>query len=713
MEETMRKKGVFVGGLILFLLLTNGCSLEEPPSATPTPPRAAPTPTLQATASQKQDAGRGDPTIGETTEDETPVPTREPAPIVVPENPIPRLEAGQTITIRKIYMANAKLGWAIAAAEDGAFRVMRTDDGGSTFWDASPPAGAPEAGEKKPADGFFLDEDRAWVSYQPYEVIWYTQDGGASWHGAMTNLSTLFGVRIWFEDANHGWVMKTLDAGMSSVYIALFRTTNGGASWEALFDPYTSDELQSFSKTGMVYFGETGWVTRDSYGVSVEVFLDLSQDGGRTWEKITLNPPSSAPDSFTDGYCGLASPTLFSDQYGVFVLNCKSYSGDEKIESHFIYETQDGGATWTTRSYVGGELVFVDRSNAYALGRDIHRSQDGGQTWTKVKSVHWDGDFTFVDADTAWAVARANDQYALVHTSDGCQSFEEIEPEVVPAKVPARAGAGAPAAISGQIGFLSYRDNPDTSTSDIYLVNSDGSGLQELTDSSGRISNFSWSPDGSRIVFDSNRDEKYELYIVDVESLAWTQLTDNDANDADPAWSPDGSEIAFVSTRDGDSAIYIMDVNGGGVRKLTEGQTPAWSPDGSRTAFSIMEDGMFVINNDGSGLQRLTDSSEYGYDWHPAWSPDGSKILFGSNRQTPGDYANDEVYVMNADGTGVGQLTFSSTGAPPYAWSSDGTMIAYTRGWGSGAKLYVMDGSGMNQRPLMENNEGSHPLWRP
>lgn len=711
----MRKKAFRFWGMILILLLASACSADGQPAATPTLPQAPEaTPTLPATAAQKQDAGRGDPTTGESAEEETPAPTREPAPFIVPANLIPRLEAGQPITIRKIAMANAESGWAIAAADDGAFRVMRTEDGGNTFWDASPPAGAPEPGEKKPADGFFLDENRAWVSYQPYEVIWYTQDGGASWQGAMTDLSTLFGLRIRFEDAEHGWAMKTLDAGMSSVYIALFRTTNGGSSWETLFDPYMSDELQSFSKTGMVFSGDTGWVTRDSHGVSVEVFLDVSQDGGRTWEKITLSPPSSAPDAFADGYCGLDSPTLFSAQSGVFVLNCASYSGDEKVESHFVYETQDGGATWSTRPYVGGELVFVDRSNAYALGREIHRSQDGGRTWAKVKSVNWDGDFSFVDTETAWAVARANDQYALVQTRDGCQSFREVEPEVVSARVPVSAEAGAPAVVSGQIAFLSYRDNPDAYTSDIYLVNSDGSGLKELTDSSGMILNFSWSPDGSRIVFDSDRyNEKDEISILDVESLAWTRLTDNDVNDMDPAWSPDGSEIAFVSDRDGEWAIYIMDAGGGGARKLAEGRTPAWSPDGSRIAFSVMQDGMFVINADGSGLERLTDSSDYGYDWYPAWSPDGSKILFASIRHTPGNAASDLVYVMNADGTGVGQLTFSTYGAAPYSWSPDGAVIAYTEGYGSDMRIYLMETSGMNARPLMEDNVGFHPLWRP
>lgn len=701
--------------LSLMMVLVSACSSGAGDVATPTThvEKIETRATSVSTEPQKQESSRGEMATQEATQAAPPEETDQPPGVVPSRNPIPRLVAGESVVIRKIAMANKESGWAIASAADGAWRVLRTEDGGETWWDASPPEGAPAAGETKPAEGFFLDRTTAWISYHPYEVIWTSQDGGVTWQGARTTLSTMLGVTIWFENATNGWVMKALDAGMNHVYIALYRTTSGGSRWEVLFDPYSSDELQSFSKTGMVFSGETGWVTRDSGGVSAAVFLDVSRDGGRTWEEIDLDPPSSSPGVFEEGYCGLYSPTLFTSQQGAFTLTCKTFRDGETLESHFIYETEDGGTTWRTRDYPGGELTFVDREVVYALGRDIHRSNDGGQTWTLVKTVNWDGEFSFVDRETAWAVAEANKEFALVQTSDGCQSFREIEPQVVAAKTPVSAGASGPTAISGQIAFLSNRDNPDEYTYDIYLMNSDGSGLKELTDSSGMILNFSWSPDGTRIVFDSDREDKDEIYVIDVESLIWTQLTANDVWDSDPAWSPKGSEIAFVSTREGDYAIYIMDVEGSAVRKLTAGQTPAWSPDGSRIAFSVHNDGMFVINADGSGVHRLTDSSVHGYDWHPAWSQDGSEILFGSNRHAPGDAATDFVYVMNADGTGIGQLTSSAYGMPPFAWSPDGVWIAYTEGFGAGANMYLMDRNGMNVRPLTEYNEGFHPLWRP
>ena len=85
-----------------------------------------------------------------------------------------------------------------------------------------------------------------------------------------------------------------------------------------------------------------------------------------------------------------------------------------------------------------------------------------------------------------------------------------------------------------------------------------------------------------KIAFTSDRDGDFEIYIMDPDGSGIQQLTDNDRWDMHPAWSPDGSKIAFFSDRDGDNEIYVMNPDGSGIQKLTDNDwsdySPAWSP---------------------------------------------------------------------------------------------------------------------------------------
>jgi Tol biopolymer transport system component len=92
-----------------------------------------------------------------------------------------------------------------------------------------------------------------------------------------------------------------------------------------------------------------------------------------------------------------------------------------------------------------------------------------------------------------------------------------------------------------------------------------------------------------KIAFQSNRGGDEEIYVINADGSSLQQFTDNDWDDYDPAWSPDGSKIAFASYRDGDWEIYIINADGSGLQQLTDNDLhdwgPAWSPDGSKIAF--------------------------------------------------------------------------------------------------------------------------------
>jgi Tol biopolymer transport system component len=112
----------------------------------------------------------------------------------------------------------------------------------------------------------------------------------------------------------------------------------------------------------------------------------------------------------------------------------------------------------------------------------------------------------------------------------------------------------------------------------------------QLTGGPGRNFEPSWSPDGQRIAFTSDRDGNSEIYVMDADGANPTRLTINAARDYAPTWSPDGTKLAFASTRTGAGDIYSMNADGSGEIRLTnwdlEETTPSWSPDGTRIAFS-------------------------------------------------------------------------------------------------------------------------------
>jgi Tol biopolymer transport system component len=262
-----------------------------------------------------------------------------------------------------------------------------------------------------------------------------------------------------------------------------------------------------------------------------------------------------------------------------------------------------------------------------------------------------------------------------------------------------------------EIVFASSRDGDV----DIYVMNADGTGIQQLINHPAIDNAPSWSPDGTRIAFVSRRDGNYEAYVINADGSGLARVTNNPANDFAPfAWSPDGTKIAFASDRAGVVEIYVMNADGSNVTPLTDqagGDVyPSWSPDGSKITFASGRDGnaeIYVVNADGSGLTRLTDNPAY--DSQAGWSPDGSKIVFVSDRD-----GNWEIYVMNADGSGVTRLTDNPALDEIPSWSPDGTSIIFDGlRDGSAAEIYVMNSDGTGVRRLTNNPAGDFSArWR-
>lgn len=208
-----------------------------------------------------------------------------------------------------------------------------------------------------------------------------------------------------------------------------------------------------------------------------------------------------------------------------------------------------------------------------------------------------------------------------------------------------------------------------------------------------------------------------------------TPVAGQKRGDVSPAWSPDGTRVVFSSVQQGKPQVYVINNDGSNLQRITQpsmveaAETPAWSPDGKRIAFSqkVRAQGrrkesweIAVLDADGSNLVQLT--HEGASSGCPTWSPDGRKIAFVSDRYGSKEGPH-EIYVMDVDGIHVRQITLDARDAGQLAWSQDGTKIAFVsnqHSHGDDYQIYVMDADGSGLRQLTHAKYGAYnPAWLP
>ena len=254
----------------------------------------------------------------------------------------------------------------------------------------------------------------------------------------------------------------------------------------------------------------------------------------------------------------------------------------------------------------------------------------------------------------------------------------------------------------------------------IFRMNLDGSNQRMVSTGDGRTTCGYFYPDGESIVYASTHlggaecppppsfrmgyvwaiYDSFDIFRASADGSGLTRLTDTPGYDAEATIGPDG-RIVFMSVRSGDQEIYSMNGDGSDVRRLTHRQGPDggpfFSPDGSKIIFRgrelpdgpefddykrLLDEGLwrpgavevFLMDADGSNLTQVTDLG--GANFAPFWHPDGERIIFGSNWHNP-EGRNFDIFMINLDGSGLERITYTDVfdGFPMF--SPDGTKLVF------------------------------------
>ena len=382
------------------------------------------------------------------------------------------------LPVKMVYlkMVDSKNGWARGNLQKSSLygdHILRTEDGGSTWQDVTP-AGFTSTGSYSNAFGMgmdVLDKNTAWV-ISTFDflhgknglagTVWRTDNGGRSWKPGnpiiLASPGNIFaageGYRtLQFVDAKHGWLAAQVKCAMGLTCRYVYKTSDGGANWEGL--PFYCEDACPFPT---FTDATTGWKKYSVPWTRITIVSKLgaletsgfwniqkSNDEGRTWKDVPLPAPADLVNLLKDSQYA-QDKIGFDDTFqqigkGVVGLRMEytllSSAGAQLLDKSYYYISGNAGRSWSSFP-VSGQVFFLDRLTGWQLSGQndkylLEKTSDGGTTWQKMaEGLTWHGIIQFTDAQEGWAVVTEPFLGQLLHTTDGGQSWTDLQPRRLP-----------------------------------------------------------------------------------------------------------------------------------------------------------------------------------------------------------------------------------------------------------------------------------------
>jgi photosystem II stability/assembly factor-like uncharacterized protein len=333
---------------------------------------------------------------------------------------VPIVKAPQIV---QLAMFDAQNGWAIDEQH-----VLRTENGGNTWLNVTM-GGVNSLGYS--ASPFFHDAGEAWVSLSNADytsgTLYHTTDGGLTW----TSTPVPFPAgSLQFLDTSDGFALVDLGAGAGSQGIAIYHSDNGGKSWSQVFahEPGVDTSLPlSGMKNGLTFLDNLrGWIggaqPQDLY-----IWLFKTVDGGHSWQKLDLALPASSPNIMTS----VDAPRFFNSMEGILPMDV--FTTDTGIYKAF-YTTTDSGNTWNVTSWVqnGDAYDFINIKEGWIWdGTRLFKTNDGAVNWIPLVAAFPPGEslamLDFVNPTNGWAITYDSDSHSrLYRTTDGGMTWKTL-----------------------------------------------------------------------------------------------------------------------------------------------------------------------------------------------------------------------------------------------------------------------------------------------